>query len=198
MLRTKNTLCCLMLAALLSGCSMELPVIGNVQDKVLPLLDTLENTLTPLKGVIGPLRERFFPQEEAEKQQTPTGPRRRRHAAAANPAENNEDEDQPQATPAPVQQDPRQKRIETNMAFDHWRSEGIRKIYEGETLEAIECFKKALALRPNDPNIQDWLFLVENRSSGKKNSNALPDPGPMEGPAETPNAPALPAGPNLF
>ncbi|HBN07499.1 MAG TPA: hypothetical protein DD435_02255 [Cyanobacteria bacterium UBA8530] len=172
----------LLLAVLLSsnllvGCGTELPFVGNLQDKIIPLLDTVENAVEPLKGVIRPLRERFFPRKKRTSRTA-----RRLNQDPSQPANDSsgEDEDAPpaQPSPTPVPQNPEQKKTEANMTFDHWRTLGIRKLYEGETLEAIADFKKAHAIKPNDANIQDWIFLAENPGAGQKRPGESLPPDP--------------------
>lgn len=144
--------------SLLSGCNMELPVVGNVQDQLVQVLDTIEGIASPMKGVIQPIKQHFFPHKAQHHRRTTAD-------ASSTGDSNNGDEVLPSATPTPIPPPPtfsNQQQVRKNIAFDHWRSLGIQRIYEGQTKEAIACFKKAAALRPNDTYIQDWIFAAEN------------------------------------
>lgn len=154
--QTKALFICLSIS-LLSGCNMELPLIGNVQDQMVQALDTLENIASPLKGVIRPIKQQLFPHKALHHRRTAMDP--------SSAGDSETDEVTPSATPTPIPPPPtfsNQQQVRENIAFDHWRSLGIQHIYEAQTAEAIACFKKAAAMRPNDKYIQDWIFAAEN------------------------------------
>jgi hypothetical protein len=48
-------------------------------------------------------------------------------------------------------------RVKRNREFDFWRVKGISLVYSKRTLEALDAFKKALAIRPNDESVTQWV-----------------------------------------
>ncbi|HEY9766480.1 MAG TPA: hypothetical protein V6C82_08935, partial [Chroococcales cyanobacterium] len=82
---------------LLVGCGTELPFVGNLQEKIIPLLDTVENAVEPLKGVIRPLRERFFPR----KKRTSRAARRLNQDPSQPASEDSSSEEDTPPTPPP-------------------------------------------------------------------------------------------------
>jgi tetratricopeptide (TPR) repeat protein len=166
-------------------------MIGNVHDRLLHALNTIERVASPLKVVIRPIKQRFFPHSKKHhlantQTQDPSD------AEDSSDSEDSADAVDAVApisipTPVPTPSDyVYQQLIRKNMAFDHWRSAGIRNIYEGQTEEAIACFKKALAIRPDSDYIKTWIFVSENpipKLEGGGNVPQIP---------QAPNAQGLP------
>ncbi|MDB5100697.1 MAG: hypothetical protein JWM80_5118 [Cyanobacteria bacterium RYN_339] len=53
-------------------------------------------------------------------------------------------------------------RVKRNREFDFWRVKGISLVYSKRTLEALEAFKKALAIRPNDESVMQWVTTIND------------------------------------
>jgi tetratricopeptide (TPR) repeat protein len=53
-------------------------------------------------------------------------------------------------------------RVKRNREFDFWRIKGITLIYSKRTTEALEAFKKALAIRPNDESVTAWVNTIND------------------------------------
>jgi hypothetical protein len=53
-------------------------------------------------------------------------------------------------------------RVKRNREFDFWRIRGITLIYSKRTAEALDAFKKALAIRPNDESVTQWVNAIND------------------------------------
>lgn len=95
-----------------------------------------------------------------------------------------------QATPAP---DEIARWAERNRQFDRLRTMGLMQLYAGQSAAALDNFKKAQALRPNDPQIAELIDLTLHPAAHVKAQgfSAMPlASGSM------PHAPAAPNTPN--
>lgn len=171
--------------ASLNGCG-DLPVVGD-------LGATFSAIGAPVAGLLDPVLGRFFPKEEPSPPPRPR-PRPRRRAAAANPAAMT-----PGATDsvaaAAVTQAPRDAYAdwaERNRRFDKLRTDGLMQLYNGQTAGAIQSFKQAQALRPEDPHIANLVTLAQNPAPRAEAFGGL-NKGPVGDPPGLPQ-PAMPQG----
>lgn len=84
---------------------------------------------------------------------------------------------------------------ERNKRFDRLRTEGLLRLYRGQGTGALEAFKQAQALRPDDPQIARLIAMIRNPGTQVPVSmpRALPGAGAAPGASDA-GASGLPAG----
>lgn len=147
-MRSRSLLFCLALvvAVSLGGCA-GVPVLGGLSEKVAGLVEPLRNVLQPILGGI-------LPKPEAPAS-TPLVAHHLARRAAATVAGG------PVATASVV--DPSvvfAQWAARNREFDRLRTNGLICLYDGDTASAIEHFRRAQALRPEDEQIASLLNLA--------------------------------------
>ncbi|HEY9899385.1 MAG TPA: hypothetical protein V6D00_09410 [Pantanalinema sp.] len=156
----------------LNGCA-DLPVVGG-------LGESLAGVTAPVMAMLDPVLAPFFP--KVEPTPAPMMPRRRRRrpltpegTAVATGSVGTESV---QVAPAVAYA----TWAERNKRFDRLRTEGLMRLYRGQTGGALDAFKQAQTLRPEDPQIARLVALVQNP----------PAPSPITGlrgmPGGAPNA----------
>lgn len=173
--------------ASLNGCG-DLPVVGG-------LGSTLAEVAAPVLGLLDPVIGQFIPKPEPTPPPRPRPRPRRRPAAVA--AANQTVATTPGATDSAVVavvQTPQAAFAawtERNRRFDKLRTDGLMQLYNGQTAGAIQSFREAQALRPQDPGIANLVAMAQNpgafrkEDSGEVRVNGLP---PMPGGASLTDA----------
>lgn len=152
----------------LTGCA-DLPVVGG-------LGETLSGVTAPVMALLDPVLSPFFPKAEPTPDPTLLSRRRRRRpltpegtaAASASVGTGSA-----QVAPAVAYA----AWAERNKRFDRLRTEGLMRLYRGQTTGAMEAFKQAQALRPEDVQIGRLIALVQNPSAASPVSGLRGIPG---------------------
>lgn len=172
------------LVASLNGCG-ELPVVGD-------LGAGLSGLAAPVMGLLDPVIGQFFPKEPPPP--PPPRPRRRRPAAnriAVTPGATGS------AETAIVTQTPQAAYSawsERNRRFDKLRTDGLMQLYNGQTAGAIQSFKAAQALRPEDSQLANLMALAQNPSTFRAPGSGGTGPAGAPPSLPQPGIPDLPQG----
>jgi hypothetical protein len=153
--RPKVVTCLVLLGALcLNGCD-SLPDLGG-------LTSSLSGVTAPVMAVLEPVLAPIFPKAEPTPDPAMQMRRRRRRrpltpegtAAASGSVGTGS----VQVAPAVVYAG----WAERNKRFDRLRTEGLMRLYRGQAAGALEAFKQAQALRPEDAQIARLVAMVQN------------------------------------
>ncbi|MBO9541924.1 hypothetical protein J7643_15155 [bacterium] len=163
----------------LNGCA-DLPVVG----------ESLSGVTAPVMAMLDPVLAPFFPKVEPTPDPALAIRRRRRRPLAPEGtavASGSIGTGSVQVAPAVTYA----AWAERNKRFDRLRTEGLMRLYRGQAAGALEAFKQAQALRPEDPQISRLVAMVQNPQI----PTPVSLPRPMSGDS-VPEAPesGLPAG----
>lgn len=154
---------------------------------------SLSGVASPVLGLLDPVLGRFFPKSDAPVASTPVV---RPHRRPRNRLEARPGSAASASLGATSSLDPKTVFAgwaDRNKKFDRLRTAGLLQLYGGQTAQALESFKQAQTLRPEDEQINHLVALCEHpqafmskeqvRSLSSSDPNAPTIPQPLEPPS---------------